>query len=69
MATKTIFWKHLALFLSGAMFWAAVMHLYLAVNNVETFTFGVKVEDENRWGVVFHLVIACILFWFYKKKS
>ena len=69
MTTQRIFWKHFALFLSGAMFWGAITHMYLAIKRFETTTFGVKIEaDENWLGVAFHTVAACILFWIYKRN-
>ena len=61
--------QHVALFFSGAMFWGAASHAYQAIQNTETVTFGIKVEaDENWLGVAFHLVVAVLLFWYYKRK-
>lgn len=52
----------------NAMFWGAIIHMYLAVKKLETVTLGIKIEtDENWWGVLFHIVLGSILFWIYRK--
>lgn len=69
MATTNSSLQHVALFFSGAMFWGALSHAYLAIKKIETVTFGIEIEaDENWLGVAFHLVIAALLFWYYKRK-
>ena len=69
MPAKKAFWGHLALFLSGAMFWGAITHIYLALKKIETTTFGIRIEaDENWWGAAFHIALAFILFWLYKRN-
>ena len=69
MTTGKNFWKHLALFLSGAMFWGSIVHMYLAVKKFETITFGIKIgADENWLGAGFHLLMALFFFWLYKRS-
>lgn len=70
MATSKNPLKHVALFFSGAMFWGALSHAYLAVKKIEAVTFGLKIEaDENWMGAAFHSVIAVLLFWYYKRNG
>lgn len=69
MDTGRIFWKHFALFLSGAMFWGGLAHISLAVKKIETVTLGIKIgADENWLATGFHLIMALILFWLYKRS-
>ena len=61
--------QHIALFLSGTMFWGAFSHAYLAIKNIDTVTFGTQIEADEHWlGAAFHLAIAVLLFWYYKRK-
>lgn len=48
MKNKSLFLAHLSLFMSGAMFWGAIIHVFLAVKGFETEIFGIEVsETEN----------------------